>query len=200
LARGHSVQWRFGWTGDRQRSFDAAMTHALRAVDADPNDATAHAELGFVNLYCREHDRAVASYERALKLNPSNCEIIAGYADVLSFNGEPDKAIPLFQRALKLNPLKPDLYLSNLAGAYFGMEDFERAIETIRTMRQPLTAQRCLTAALMLAGREQEGRREAARLLEQWPDFDADAWLSVVPDRMPEHARLFRLGLKRAGL
>ncbi|MEM6487350.1 MAG: tetratricopeptide repeat protein [Pseudomonadota bacterium] len=200
LARAHAVQWRFGWTHDRQRSFDAAMASALRAVEADPNDASAHAELGFVNLYAREHDRALASYERALELNPSNCEIIAGYADALSHNGEPDKALPLFQRALKLNPLKPDLYLSDLAGTYFVMHEFEKAIETIRTMRQPLTAQRCLTAALMLCGREEEGRREATRLKEMFPGFDADAWLSVVPDRLPEHSRLFKLGLKRAGL
>lgn len=200
LARAHCVQWRFGWSANPQRSFDSAMKHALRAVEADPNDATAHAELGFVNLYAREHDRSMSAYERAMELNPSNCEIIASYADALSHNGEPERAIPLFERALKLNPLKPDLYLSDLAGSYFVMEEFEQAIDTIRKMRQPKTAQRCLTASLMLAGHEEEGRREASKLLAMDPNFSADAWVSVVPDRLPKHTRLFRLGLKRAGL
>lgn len=199
MARAHITQWRYGWGKDRSESMENAVRFALESVDADERDATAHAELASVCLYRREHDRSLAVYEQALKLNPSDVEIIAAYADALKHYGEPERAIPLFERALRLNPLRPDVYLGDLAHAYFLQQDYDTAIRTIRQMRQPLTAQRVLTASLMLAGREDEGRREADLLRKQMPDFSAAQWSKIVPDRLPEHADLLREGLERAG-
>lgn len=199
MARAHITQWRYGWGRDRAESMENAVRFALESVDADQRDAAAHAELASVCLYRREHDRSLAVYEQALKLNPSDVEIIAAYADALKHYGEPEKAIPLFERALRLNPLRPDVYLGDLAHAHFLRQDYDTAIRTIRQMRQPLTAQRVLTASLMLAGREDEGRREADLLRKQMPDFSAALWSKIVPDRLPEHAALLREGLERAG-
>lgn len=199
ISRAHSVQWRFGWTKNIDASLDEATKYALRAIEADQNDATAHAELGFVSLYRREHDRSLAAYRHALSLNPSDAAIIASFADALKHSGEPAEAIPHFERALELNPLKPDLYLSDLAHAYFLLRDFNKAIETIRKMRQPLTAQRVLTASLMLAGRKREGLAEAEILRSKLPGFSAEKWSAIVPDKLPEHSALLREGLQQAG-
>ncbi len=199
IARAHSVRWRFGWSDDRNKSMENAVQYALRAVDADQRDAIAHAGLAFVRLYRREHDRSLAAYEQALRLNPSDVEIIASYADALKHYGEPERAVPLFEKALRLNPLRPDLYLSDMAHAYFLQGDYETAIRTIHQMRQPLTAQRVLTASLMLAGREHEGRREAEILRRHLPGFSAAEWCKIVPDRLPEHSAMLQEGLERAG-
>lgn len=199
IARAHAFQWLCNYTADPDRSMDASTNFALKAIEADQNDAMSHFSLGFVSLYRREHARSLAAYEQALRMNPSDVEIMAEYADALKHNGEAEKAVPIFQRALTLNPLKPDVYLSNLAHTYLVMEEFEAAIETIRQMRQPLTAQRVYTASLMLAGREEEGRQEAARLRMLEPNFSAVDWCRMVPDRLPEHNAIFREGLQRAG-
>lgn len=199
LARTASVQWRFGWSEDPSRSMQDATELAIRAVDIDAAEPLAHSELGFVTLYRREHDRCLAAYERALELNPSDAEILAFYADALKHAGDPAAAIPVFERALRLNPLKPDIYLGNKAHAHFLLGDFEEAVRVIRRMRQPLTAQRVLTASLMLAGREEEGRHEAERLRRHLPGFSAAKWSAIVPDRLPEHSDLLREGLERAG-
>lgn len=199
IARAHSVRWRFGWSEDRNQSMENAVLYALQAVDADQRDAIAHAGLAFVCLYRREHDRSLAAYEQALRLNPSDVEIIASYADALKHNGEPERAVPLFEKALRLNPLRPDLYLSDMAHAHFLQGDYDTAVHTIRQMRQPLTAQRVLTASLMLAGREEEGRREAEILRRRLPGFSAAEWCKIVPDRLPEHSALLQEGLERAG-
>ncbi|WP_300063716.1 tetratricopeptide repeat protein [uncultured Roseobacter sp.] len=199
VAFAHTIQWLGNWTQDRNKSMGASTEYALRAIDADRNDARAHFSLGFVSLYRREHDRSLAAYENAMRLNPSDVEIMAEYADALKHNGEPEKAIPLLERALKLNPLRPDWYLSNLAHANFVLGDFETAVRTIRRMRQPMTAQRVLTASLMMAGRDQEGHLEAERLRKMEPNFSASTWSAIVPDRLPSHSMLLREGLERAG-
>lgn len=199
MARAVSVQWRFGWCDDKQEAMALATDLAIQAIAIDDNDSTSHAELGFVSLYNREHDRAVAAYERALQLNPSDVDVIAFYADALKHAGHPRESIPFFKRAIRLNPLHPDIYLGNMAHAYFVMQDFETAILTIKQMRQQLTAQRVLTASLMLSGREEEGRMEASRLRTAFPEFSATEWCKIVPDRLHEHTALLQEGLERAG-
>lgn len=199
IAKAHSVQWLLNWTDKLDESQDASKRYALQATLSDPQDANAHASLGFASLYSREHERSLAAYEQAMRLNPSDVEVIAEYADALKHSGEPEKAIPFFERALKLNPLKPDMYLCHLAHTYLVLGQFEDAVATIRQMRQPLTAQRVLTASLMLSGKEEEGRREAAKLRSIDPGFSAKLWCEKVPDRTPEHNAIFQEGLERAG-
>lgn len=199
MARATSVQWRFGWCEDRLETIDRATKFAMQAIMTDDNNAVSHAELGFVALYRREHDRSLAAYQRALQLNPSDVEIIAFYADALKHAGDPKASLVYFERALRLNPLHPDVYLGNAAHAHFLLRDYDKAIATIRRMRQPLTAQRVLTASLMLAGRETEGHQEAERLRALVPNFRAVDWCRIVPDRLAEHSDLLREGLERAG-
>lgn len=199
LSRVTSVQWRFNWCEDRERHMELALQLAQQALEIDPNDPVAFAELGFVTLYRKEHDRSLAAYRRAIELNPSDADILAFYADALKHSGEVQQSIPLFERALRLNPLKPDIYLGNMAHAYCVLEDYDKAIALVRQMRQPMTAQRLLTAALMLSGREAEARNEAARLRKMLPDFSARAWLDVVPDRHPGYSAKLIEGLERAG-
>jgi TolB-like protein len=199
LARARSVRWRFGWCEDREEEMEQASALAFEAVRIDAAEPSAYSEMGFVALYRREHDRSLAAYQQALALNPSDVDIIAFYADALKHSGKPAESIPLFERALRLNPLRPDIYVGNMAHALFLLQDFEGAIALIRRMRQPLTAQRVLTASLMMAGRDDEGRVEAQRLRARLPDFSAEAWCAIVPDRLPEHSALLKEGLQRAG-
>lgn len=200
LSRGHSLRWKYGWTTDRDASLEAATRIAARAVDIDANDPRAHAELGWVSLYRREHERSIAAYARALQLNPSDADIIAEHADVLKHNGQADEALMRFERAIRLNPYQADPYLKDLAHTHFVREDFDAALETISKMSRPELARRVMIASHALLGHVSEAREQADLLLRDYPRFDVDTWIDMVPDRLPAHSELFKEGLKRAGL
>ncbi len=200
LSRTLSLGWKYGWSDNPDASFVAAHDAAMRAVDYDRNDARGLAELGFVTLYRREHDRSLAAFARALELNPSDADIIAEYADSLKHAGEKAKAIELFERAIRLNPYHRDGYARDLAHTYFVDRQFEKAIQTINGMVNPNMALRVLTASYSHLGRDTEAADAAKRLRAQHPDFSARAWAHIVPDRDSDDTELLVEGLVNAGL
>ena len=84
--------------------YPKSKTAALRALELDPNEAQAHASLGFV-LFNHEWDweGAERSIQRALTLDPSSHQWI--YALFLLAVGRYDEAATHFQRAQERNPL-----------------------------------------------------------------------------------------------
>ena len=200
ISRAHGFQWKYRWAEDRGAALNNAEDFALRAVDADINDASANAGLGWVALYRRQHDRSLESYRRAMQLNPSDADILAEYADALKHNGSARDSIPLFERAIRLNPYASDHYLKDLAHTYLVAEDYEGAIQAVHRMRRPQLANLILSASYALAGDLELARRTAAPIRANNPDFDPEAWITMVPDRDPDDSARFLEGMKRAGL
>jgi len=83
-----------------------AKEAALRAVQLDPNLASAHVKLGYVHLfYDWDWPAAEKEYRRALEINPSLPEAQLGYADYLATLGRFDEAISRVQQAYLYDPL-----------------------------------------------------------------------------------------------
>lgn len=200
ISRAHGFQWKYRWTDDRSRALDEAEAYALRAVDADINDASANGGLGWVALYRREHERSLEAYRRAIQLNPSDADILAEYADALKHNGSAAESIPLFERAIRLNPYASDHYLKDLAHTHLVAQDYESAVRAVHRMRRPQLANLILAASYALAGEHDSARRAAMPIRAANPDFDPEAWITMVPDRDPEDSARFLEGMKRAGL
>lgn len=200
ISRAHGFQWKYRWVEDRGRALDEAEAFALRAVDADINDAGANAGLGWVALYRREHDRSNEAYSRAMQLNPSDADIVSEYADFLSHNGAAAESVPLFERAIRLNPYASDIYLRDLAGAHLVLRDYEQAVRTVHRMRRPHLADLIVAASYALMGDQDAAARCARRARAQHPDFDPLAYVSMVPDRYPDDTELYLEGLRRAGI
>ncbi|MDP6567135.1 MAG: adenylate/guanylate cyclase domain-containing protein [Alphaproteobacteria bacterium] len=200
LSRTHNLDWRYSWTDEPDHSLDVAQRFAQDAVNADPSDARGQAELGYVRLYRKEHGASIDAYERAVALNPSDANIIMEFADTLAHSARADEAVELFQQAMRLNPYYPDDYLWGLAGAYFKLERYEDAMDSIQRMNNPAQGQRVLTASLALLGRIDEAKRRAELVRETQPGFSADKWAAIVPDIRPDDTQRFLEGLRLAGL
>jgi len=202
ISRAHGHRWKFRWTEQRDAALADAENYALRAVDADANDPHASAALGWVALYRRDHDRAIQAYEHAIDLNPSDADVIAEYADALKHNGSPQEAVPFFERAIRLNPYSADHYLADLIHAHFLLGDYEEAIRTAKRMRRRKNALRTLAASQALLGLTDAARQTVAELrkIGPAPNISADEWVTMVPDRDPEHTARLLEGMKRAGL
>jgi TolB-like protein/class 3 adenylate cyclase len=200
LSRAYSFDWRYSWSAESPQSLERAFDIAVQAVGADPNDARGHAELGYVLLYRKEHDRSLASYRRALALNPNDATVIAEMADALTHAGHSQEALGHFERAMRLNPFYPDQYLWDMAGAYLKLRRFEEAIDCVQRMNNVAQGRRILASCYAHLGRLDEARAEAQLVRVAQPDFDADRWGRIIPDRRQEDIDLFVSGLKLAGL
>jgi len=102
------------------QAYDAATTYysspaevmplakeaALKAVELDPNLASAHVKLGYVRLFFDwDWPAAEKEYRRALEINPSSPEAQLGYANYLGTLGRFDEALSRVQQAYLYDPL-----------------------------------------------------------------------------------------------
>lgn len=200
MSRTFNLDWRYAWSSNPSASLDTAVELAKSAIDYDPLDARGFGELGFANLYKKQHDESLAAYERALQLNPNDADLLAEMGDALAYAGQGERAVSLLQRAMVLNPYFPDWYLWNLGEAYFHLDDYERTIGTLHRMQDKSEAHRLLASSHAHLGQLDEARHHAAEVLRVHPTFSVDHWATIPPDKDPEKLQIFIEGLRIAGL
>jgi len=91
-------------------ALDRAHQLANRAVQLNPNLPHAHASLGTVLAWKREHDAAVAEFEKALALNPNFTDWRIAIA--LVYAGQSARAIELLKNHMRLDPFYAPLALT----------------------------------------------------------------------------------------
>jgi serine/threonine-protein kinase len=159
-----------------------AKEAALKALDLDPNLASAHATLGYVSLFFDwDWKRAEVEYLRALEINPSLSDAQLGYASYLATLGRFDDAISHIQQAYLVDPLAADTHQDGLWIYYFSghmQETIEQAQKTIEMAPQAGLPHALLALAYADLGRRPEALREAqdaVRLSERSPSLIATA-------------------------
>jgi len=108
LAEPHTVLARYYnyWEWDRAK----AEQEYLRAIELDPNYATAHHWLGSdVLTQLGRFDEGLAQMSRARELDPFSTVIAVNYGDTLFYARRYDDAIAAYRKAHELDP---DFYLS----------------------------------------------------------------------------------------
>jgi TolB-like protein/Flp pilus assembly protein TadD len=190
----------FNWAEVRAEALDSALDLALTAVELDPTDARGHGEVGFAHLWRKEHDPAIGAYRRAIHLNPNDADLLADMAIALAFSGQSGEAVELLHKAMRLNPFYPDQYLWHLGSAYYNLERYEEAIQTVSRMQNPKESYRILAASHAQLGRMAEAQTYARKQLEVHPDFNVDHWAKVMPDAHEEEKLRYIEGLRKAGL
>ena len=116
---------------------DAALLELARAIEADPDLATAHASMADIYRKRENHTQALASYERAVAANAFNfrnhynCgylhQMMADAAGALeTVRHHLRRAVELYRRAVTLNGKDYDAAL-NLGACYLRLEQYEQA-------------------------------------------------------------------------
>src|SRR5215471_9428372 len=112
-------------------TLDRPLELAETAVRLDARLPQAHAQLGHVLLYKRQHDIAIAEFERAFALNPNFID--HRYAYVLMSAGEPAKAIEILETSIRLDPFAPPLFSSGFMGvANYMLKRYPEAVRWFR--------------------------------------------------------------------
>ena len=90
-----------------------------RALALNPNLASAHAQMGRIELVVFDWARADASFQRAIALEPENSENVALAASSAAMLGRFDEALELNRQAVDLDPLNADSWGSLAETEYF---------------------------------------------------------------------------------
>ncbi|MFQ5983670.1 MAG: adenylate/guanylate cyclase domain-containing protein, partial [Woeseiaceae bacterium] len=189
LAEAYLLSYINRWEGSADRSLEQAHEHAQRAVNLDETYPQAHSALGHTKLWMRQHDRAIAEYKRATALDPSFAGGYIGLSRVLLYAGRSEEAIQWINRAMRLDPHFSDIYLHNLAQAYFQLDRYEEAIDLLkrRLIRKPDTdiSRVLLAASYGHLGCIEESRAMWAEALRVNPDYSLEYRREILPYKDP---------------
>jgi TolB-like protein/Tfp pilus assembly protein PilF len=170
----------FGMTKTPSESIAKAEAMVQKAIDIKGDTARSYILLSHIYLLKKDLDKAIAHGEKAVEQTPSDAtpHFILGMA--LRSNGQYEESISSIKKALRLNPVKPLRQLNNLAWAYLGSQQQEKAIstwnETIERNPDYLFAYMGLTAAYWIAGFEDRARQAAKHVLRISPKFSVGYW------------------------
>ena len=164
-----------GWVYFLKRQWGPAIAEAETAATADPNNAGAHANGSYWNMFLGRSEDGFAGVEKALRLSPRDpfvwvwrhyiCHLHAHLAQW-------EQAIESCGKSIASNPQN-----------WYSLVD--------------------LTAADAWAGRDKEAKEAAAQLQEAYPGFTVQTWAGIhYTDDPTFNAQYQRIveGLRKAGL
>jgi tetratricopeptide (TPR) repeat protein len=196
LSRTLSLEWLLLDRNERE-PIEKAVELAREAADIDPLDPAAHREIGHALLYLGAFEEGVESLRSATQLGPHQVDAMYHYGDGLVHLGNHAEARRVIDHALALNPLAPDLYYWVSATADFFLEDFAKASETFKRVRNQESAARVLAAVEAMNGNLELARKHRDIYLAAHPDFRLAEYR--IPQRRAEDRERFLEGLRRAG-
>lgn len=166
-----ALQWEI-WHFSTRPFTDAQgvpLEEARLAVALDDKDATAHAILAHMRMWCGEWEAAIAEARTALALNPNSAFVISMLGCVLGFGGYREEALERLRQAMRASPNDPLTWLWTL---WAGMIQFygRQFVAAIETMQQVIRlrpgahqAQVVTAASLAHLGRLDEARDQLSR-------------------------------------
>jgi adenylate cyclase len=192
-------------TMPRDQAVKLASVHARDAVQLDPGDADALAELAWTMFLEGDMDNALATARQALSINPSCAQAHRNMGSVLIFTGRWEdgrKALGIFEH---LSPRDANITTAQrqIANSYYFERNYERCVEAARRQlgahpNLPLTY-RWLAAALGQLGRTGEARAALEKSIAISP-HELDVYVrNRVPWMRPEDYEHMLDGLRKAG-
>ncbi|MEH2333191.1 tetratricopeptide repeat protein, partial [Nostoc sp.] len=111
----------------QQKKLDAAVAAYEKAIQLNPNDATAYYNLGNALRQQKKLDAAVAAYEKAIQLNPNDATAYYNLGITLDDQKKLDAAVAAYEKAIQLNPNYADAY-NNLGNALNHQKKLDAAV------------------------------------------------------------------------
>jgi tetratricopeptide (TPR) repeat protein len=149
---------------------------------------------------------ALDRFDAALGIDANTAHAWMWSAATSMWSGDGRGAVEKITRGSALSPYDPLMYFSHsVAGmAYLADGQYERAIEyaylSLRENKNYASGYRHLVIALMLAGRSDEARSAARRLLTIEPNVTVERFRLRFPGRDSPQAHLYCQALSEAGV
>ena len=195
------TDWLFQWSQDPQ-TLERAFEATQKAASLDDSLPFAHATLGHIYLWKKQHDQAIAEQKKAIALDPNCAQCYSELGNTLNYAGRPEEAIGLIQKAMRLNPQEVVGSSMRLGAAYRLLGRYEEAIAACKRAlaHNPnfIGARYLLAVTYSEAGQEEEARAEAAEILRLSPNLSLKGGRSPYKD--PAEAEREFAAARKAGL
>jgi len=205
LSRTHMIAWVNPSDGDylNPDALDRAYQLASKALQLDPNLPQAHADLGYVLTYKRQHEASLAKFEAAIALNPNFTEW--RFALALVYAGEPARATDIVKAHMRLDPYCPPAAPGFLGFAHYMLEDYAEALAPLTdcVSRAPnmRSGHAWLAATYAQIGELKKARKEAVEVLRIEPGWTIEgAARQLAVFKYPRDVEHWLAGLRKAGL
>ena len=204
LAVCHIISYINRWGDSPDHCLEESFQLAQKAVTSDELNPVAHAALGNVCLWKKQHDRAIEELSRAITLQPNfaNAHFLLGWA--LHFVGRSQEGIDAINRGVRLDPRYSDVHLDWLAQAHFQLGQFEQAAELLqrRIVRNPDTdiSRVLLAATYGHLGRAIDAKAMWEEALRINPKYSLEHRRRVLPYKDPADFEKIVDGLRKARL
>jgi len=116
--------------------FNGAEREFGRAIDLNPNYATAHQWLAETASSLKRHDEALAEIRRALELDPLSLIINRVYGDMLLYARRYDEAIAQYRKTIEMDPNFPTTH-NGLGRAYEVKGMYDQAVAEYLAFSRP---------------------------------------------------------------
>ena len=113
---------------DSKTAWDTVFADLTKAIEKNPQDATAYLHRSVSWRYSREYDKAIEDSNKAIQLNPDYVVAYNNRGIAWRHKGEPDKALEDFNKAVELDPQDVAAY-DNRGNAWFDKGDYDKAID-----------------------------------------------------------------------
>jgi adenylate cyclase len=203
LAIAHEVL--VGTYKNPKEALERGLKLVQKAITLDDSLAHPHVILSKYYVYLfKDYEKAIAEAERAVSLEPNSADAYTQLGANLRWAGRCEEAIFILQKAMRLSPIPPYVCMASLAHCYRTTGQYGEAIALYRRILQKepnqLPSQVQLVVALMQAGKEEEARLEAAKVLRIDPKFSVESFASVLPAKDQKVVDDIVNALKKAGL
>ncbi len=192
----------YGWTEFSNQELQQAHDLAQKALSINESNSAGHRVLGELHRRKMQDDLANIEYQRAIELNPNDARSRRSLAGYMLYSGQTDEAIELFESALRFDPNSTPGSFMNLGLAYYLKGRYQDAISTLKrgVSQNPEFAGHYvgLAAAYGQAGRSDDAKFAAEKVLKLHPFFKLDSYGSVFRDSA-DRDKIIE-GLRKAGL
>ena len=203
IGTSHLIDLWFHWGESPRHSMDKAVENIQKGIALNPLSDFAYANLGHLYLLQKRHDEAVEAGEKAIELNPNGDYNIILLGITFNFIRRYEEAITLFMEGQRRSPYGPAWYFHNLGTTYFHLGRWDEAIaqykRTLERNPNHFPSIATLTMAYGTAGRIDEGRAAAAKVLKINPRYSIENTLSW-PHKYKSDSEAMRDGLRKAGI
>ena len=100
-----------------------------KEVAANPDNASAWAQLGHIYFDTNKPAKAIRAYEKSLALQPNNPNVLTDLGVMYRRNGQPGKALEVFDKAIALNPRHEQARFNKGIVLKYDLNDREGAIQ-----------------------------------------------------------------------
>jgi len=199
LSWAHNSSINFG--GDSAKAGPAALSAARRATELDPDDAYAHATLGWMLGNQGDLVRSESEFDKALQLNPGSADIMVLYSRWAYGFGHPGRGAEAADRAIRLNPNYQIWWAWTFQYAYLIDGRYEDALHVLERLpvENYIVGSWVFRAATYAAlGRPEAAKAAVVDALKHYPDVTIEGFTGRPVFSQAERQRLVEL-MRAAG-